>query len=337
MSRKSTAQRAAEAAPLPQRNWSQLFGYDAVFASMLALIQSGRWPQAVLLEGRSGIGKKTLLARIAAGFFCETKSACGHCAGCRGVTHGYHPDLLWIEADGPIKVSDADQIQEHLSYEGGSTGTGRASRIVVVTDIEELTEQAANRLLKTLEEPPPNARILLSCSRPRQLLPTILSRLVRWQLSVPDPELSLAWLSARAAERGFAIDPAQLRAALQSFANSPGQAWHFIEQEQGGLGTALDSLEKILLGPFDGSQLGNLQELIKQQGWKADELAQILERLLNRSYRAQLGLGPSGVSKPSSFTQRQQWRRILRQVYRAGGRGHNYLNTQMVAEALLGG
>lgn len=346
MSRKSASQRAAEVAPLPQRSWDQLFGYDQVYSDMRALIQGGGWPQAFLLEGREGIGKRALLAKIAATFYCEAGHACGSCAACRAVRGGYQPDLLWIEPEGAIKVAEADLIQEHLQYQSSSASFSSASsafsgpsiRSVVIVDIEELTDQAANRLLKTLEEPPPQTRLLLSCSRPRQLLPTILSRLVRWHLRPPAPEASLDWLMAKSKAAGFSLEAPALREALAGHAYSPGRTWNFIEREQKGLGAALDRLESILLGPFDGLQLAELQELIKQNGWKADEFAQLFERILNRSFKAELGLrGSTARPRSSSMLQRQEWRRVLQQVYRAGGSGHNYLNTQMVAEALLSG
>ncbi len=336
MSRKSSQREAP--APLPQRNWENLFGYDSDFEDMLALMGRDRWPQSFLMEGREGIGKRTLLAKLCAAMYCKTHNACGHCDACRAVCSGYHPDLLWIEAEGAIKVAEADQIQDHLNYRASSGTAEESWRIAVIINIEELTDQAANRLLKTLEEPPAQSRLLLSCSRPRQLLPTIMSRLVRWHLKPPAADLSLAWMQKKASEAGFQVEPSILAETLAGHGFSPGRAWHFLELEHGGLGQTLDALEDILLAPFDGRRLQELQDLIKQAGWKADEFAQLFERILNRCYKAQFALnGRTPRGAQLAHERLRQWRRILQQVYRAGGSGHNYLNTQMVAEALLSG
>ena len=75
-------------------------------------------------------------------------------------------------------------LQEHLAL---SPAPPARFRVAVVADADELSVQAANRLLKTLEEPPPRARILLSTSREGAMLPTVLSRCVRWRVAPPDP------------------------------------------------------------------------------------------------------------------------------------------------------
>ncbi len=320
MSRKSAASR--ELPTLPQRRWGELFGHEKTKRDLHALFSQERSPQVLMLEGRDGIGKRALLAYLCGLIYCATRDACGHCDGCRDVQSSYQGDLLWIETEGAIKVAEADQVQEHLTYRAGSEA---ATRVVVMPDIESLTEQAANRLLKTLEEPPPNVRILLSCSRPRQLLPTIASRLVRWHVEPPPIAESLNWLSTRLPERSRT----ELEEQLLTQGLSPGRTFRVLEETKDHK-EAIDRLRHLLLRPYQGSEM---QDLLKQLGWKAPELAQQCEVLLNRTYRASLGLAGKAGKTPD-LNQIRHWRRILRQIYRAGGRGHNQLNTQMAAEAL---
>lgn len=322
MSRKASA--ARDLPVIPHRTWIDLFGMSETQEKVRELLAAERCPQVFMLEGRDGIGKRKLLAYFCGLLACESKSACGSCEGCHAVQRGYHPDLLWIDDEGSLKVADADRIQEHLVYRASGTLSSGSERIVVIVDIERFTDQAANRLLKTLEEPPQGTRILLSCSRPRQLLPTIASRLVRWRVRPPASELSLAWLRERAPELG----EDELCLMLNAQGLSPGLAWTRLSQLQSQR-ELLQRTEALLLQPSPNLEL---QDLLKQLGWKAPELAQHCEVILNRQYRA--GVQTEALRSESLDLRLIRHRRkILRQIYRAGGSGHNYLNTQMAAEA----
>jgi hypothetical protein len=330
MSRKTNTEKVA----VIDRDWSDLFGFETIFSRCRELLTAGRWPQVVLIEGREGLGKRKLLAQLTAMLFCTEHRACGTCAGCVSVRRGFQSDLLWLETEGAIKVAETEQLQEHLQYQA----RGGSERVAVMVDIEELTDQAANRLLKMFEEPPPTARILLSCSRPRQLLPTIASRLVRWHIQPPAMDKSLPWLLAKAQARDYSLDAASAIELLERNGLAPGRAWQQLVLLHDKSREALDRLHTLLLRPLNGESLQELQELLKQQGWKANELAQHFELLLNRYYKSCLGLvispHPRMQGDSPDIKRLRHWRKILQQVYRAGGSGHNHLNTQMVAEAL---
>lgn len=164
------------------RDWRALASAGEPFARLHGMARAGKLPQVLLITGRAGIGKRLFAAAIAASEVCTTKNACGTCGPCREVMHGYDPDVFWLEAsEGSYKVDDAARFQEHLSF----LPEGRSQRVAVIVDCERLTEQSTNRLLKTLEEPPASARIILTTSKPRQILPTVLSRTVVWRLSPP--------------------------------------------------------------------------------------------------------------------------------------------------------
>jgi DNA polymerase III delta prime subunit len=319
----------------PVRSFADLIGFQDIITAFNELATRDRVPQVLLFEGRPAIGKRKLLARLAATIYCETRDGCGHCQGCHSVIHGYQPDLLWIENDGPIKVAEAEAIQEHLSYQ--SSG---AQRVVVITDIEDMNDQAANRLLKTLEEPPPRTQFLISTSRARQLLATITSRLVRWHVQPPPIESSLRWLMGSLKEAGLAVSEHDAREALERYSLAPGRTLLALKMANSVEQEAQHRLASLLLKPLEGKDLHELQDLLKQQGWKANELAQHFELLLNRYYKWSLGLiaerpshWPASIGAPDPRLLRQR-RRILQQIYRGGGQGHNFLNAQLAAEAL---
>jgi len=319
----------------PVRSFADLIGFQDIVTAFHDLTARDRVPQVLLFEGRPAIGKRKLLARLAATIYCESRDACGHCQGCHSVVHGYQADLLWVETEGSIKVAEAEAIQEHLSYQ--SSG---AQRVVVIVDIEDMNDQAANRLLKTLEEPPPRTMVLISSSRPRQLLATITSRLVRWHVQPPPLELSLRWLMGASKEAGLTLSENDARDALERHSLSPGRALLALKMANSVEQDAQYRLASLLLKPLEGRDLYELQDLLKQQGWKANELAQHFELLLNRYYKWSLGLiaerpphWPASIGAPDPRLLRQR-RRILQQIYRAGGQGHNFLNAQLAAEAL---
>jgi DNA polymerase III delta prime subunit len=82
------------------------------------------------------------------------------------------PDLLWLESEGSIGIKDIKQVKEHLSFKPLSL----KGKVVIIIGADNLTPDAQNSLLKTLEEPPTEAKILLTTSSEHKLLPTILSR-----------------------------------------------------------------------------------------------------------------------------------------------------------------
>jgi len=123
--------------------------------------------------------------QLAALSFCETASSCGHCAPCRAIQAGHVSDVLTIRAledEDNIKLEAAQSAIEHLTLHPSE---GRA-RVLILEDCDQLTRQAANSLLKAIEEPSIHARIILTSRRLRLVLPTIQSRAVKWLLPPGD-------------------------------------------------------------------------------------------------------------------------------------------------------
>ncbi|MBC7658169.1 MAG: hypothetical protein H7249_00520 [Chitinophagaceae bacterium] len=326
MSRKTKTYTQKDTEFRPLRLWSDLVGFDGVDETFYRLWSANRLPQVVVVDGRSGIGKRKFMARLAARFFCETHTACGSCEGCHSVQQGHQSDLYWLETEGTIKVADAEAFQEHLDYQAR-----RGPRLAVLIDIESLNDQASNRLLKVLEEPPPGVLILASCSRFDKLLPTIRSRSVRWRVHPPLLPESTAFVKERLGPDSPGEE--EIQNALKMFGLSIGRALTYLEHGSSEQKVRLDRLQRLLLLPFKGENLKEIQELLKEQAWKAPDLAQFFEVALNQSYRRILQSG--GITSLQDFRRIKHWRKILQQVYRAGGIGQNNLNVQLVAEALL--
>lgn len=140
-------------------------------------IAQGRIGHAYLFGGLAGIGKKTLALAFAQTLNCErsgeTKDACGQCPPCRKMLSGSHPDVLQVSTERQfLRIDDVREIQNQMTFRPLD---GRL-RIVIIDDADKMNEQAANALLKTLEEPTSSNILILISARPYWLPQTILSR-----------------------------------------------------------------------------------------------------------------------------------------------------------------
>lgn len=164
-----------------------------------------RLPHALLVYGPRGVGKLALAERMAQLLLCEGRSKpCGACDGCRWFLGGNHPDFrrvepeaLWAEKpEKPSIIIKIEQVRELADFLYVRSHRGRL-RVALVHPAEEMNENAANALLKGLEEPPAGAVFILVSHRPAQLLPTIRSRCVKLPVPIPPREAALEWLNAQ--------------------------------------------------------------------------------------------------------------------------------------------
>lgn len=176
-------------------------------------------PHAILLHGAEGIGKVAFAEALAQSLLCEQPAHSGHacqsCAACTWFKEGNHPDYRRIrpeiledevespgEADSektgksakaPSKEIKIDQIRALAGFVNVSTHR-RGRRVVLIYPAESLNQMAANALLKTLEEPPPDSVFLLVTHRLDRLLPTIVSRCRKLAMPFPPAAQALSWL-----------------------------------------------------------------------------------------------------------------------------------------------
>ena len=184
------------------------------------LADRARLAHALLIHGTPGIGKVEFARALAAGVLCESPQAalaCGQCASCHWLSQGNHPDFREIvpesaaEDDEPEGEADAkpekaksivikvDQIRAIADFV--ALTTHRAGyRVLVLHPADALHPNAANALLKTLEEPPPKTLIVLVTGYPARLLPTIRSRCRMIGLVPPETREALAWLRAQSVD-----------------------------------------------------------------------------------------------------------------------------------------
>ncbi len=173
-------------------------------------------PHALLVHGPRGIGKTEFARALAASVLCESRAgslACGNCPACHWFSQGNHPDYREVvpEASGDddeeeaeagakekakslfIKIEQVRALADFIALSTHRSG----HRVLVMRPAEALHPNAANALLKTLEEPPPSTLIVMVSERPARVLPTIRSRCRAFGLGPPPPKEAIAWLRAQ--------------------------------------------------------------------------------------------------------------------------------------------
>lgn len=180
-----------------------LIGHAWAMQLLLSGLTTGRVSHATLIVGPPNIGKTTLARTFAQVLNCSGPAPlpCGECSACRRVISGNYPDARILEAnDQPIKIDQVRDLQRELSlapYEG-------RWRVAVLAAFERATPEAANALLKTLEEPPGPVVMLLTATQADDLLPTIVSRCqVLGLRALPIAEVKSALVTY------WAVEPAQ--------------------------------------------------------------------------------------------------------------------------------
>ncbi len=154
-------------------SFSQLIGQGRAKTILQHSLERKRISHAYLFVGPTGTGKRTLALEFAAALNClEDQRPCGSCRNCRRIAEGNHPDVTVFQPEGrSFKIDQIRQVQQLISLKPYEA----RSKIFILDGAEAFTEQAANSLLKTLEEPPAYS-VLILLADDSALLPTITSR-----------------------------------------------------------------------------------------------------------------------------------------------------------------
>ncbi len=215
---------------------------------------------AYLLHGPAGIGKRLLADQLMALLLCQRPveaRACGECKACQLLAAQTHPDHYVLEPEEVDKAIRVDQVRDLVGFVTQTAQLG-GRKVILLEPAEAMNLNAANALLKSLEEPSGDTVLLLISHQPSRLLPTIKSRCVQQACPLPDRQQSLDWLAARLPELG----PELREQLLTLAAGSPLAALKLHEQKVLDLrALVVDGVKKLLKQQQSPSQLA--------EGWNA--------------------------------------------------------------------
>jgi DNA polymerase III subunit delta' len=189
-------------APFPwqDRQWRQLW----------SAYQTKRLPHALLLKGTHGLGISQFARQLAATLLCDAPveygMACRQCKSCLLYQAGNHPELTRIEPEDRGKSIKIDQIRALAEFVSLKSHYGHF-KIAILDPAEAMNRNAANSLLKTLEEPPLGTLLLLVSHRPMLLPVTVRSRCQSVNFNIPPGTVTQAWLAAQTTQKIPSLPP----------------------------------------------------------------------------------------------------------------------------------
>jgi DNA polymerase-3 subunit delta' len=190
-----------------------IIGQQSPVRILKTLLRSNDIPHALLFTGINGVGKRTAARIIAMTLNCRQQlppsdAPCGTCPSCRQIQSGKHPDVPLIEPQ--ANLLRIDRIRELLAALSMKPFSAR-HRVVIIADAQCMNPEAANALLKMLEEPPAHTLLILTASQKSDLLPTIVSRCrhIRFNPLIPR-DLTALLKQDPNADAGYAATAAML-------------------------------------------------------------------------------------------------------------------------------
>lgn len=227
---------------MPQPPYPWLSGTWRNFAG---LVEHKRIPHALLLIGQDGIGCEDLAKAMAQLLLCQAPvegHTCGRCRSCQLAKADGHPDLYFIQPEEKSTVIKISQIREMSDFTSHTAQQG-GRKVIIIYPAESMNTNAANALLKNLEEPSGDCVFILVAEKAAFLMPTIRSRCARTVVQVPSEDQAIAWL-----ERNRVNNSKEL---LQEAGGRPLQVMEWLEQDIWGQKKALEEeLVKLLTSDY---------------------------------------------------------------------------------------
>lgn len=170
------------------QTFEEVVGQKAIVTTLKNAIKEDKIAHAYLFCGPRGTGKTTMARLFAKALDCKEGLGhqCNHCDSCEKIMHGQHPDVIEIDAASNSTVDSVRQLIENVSYQPLLS----RYKVYIIDEVHNMSDSAFNALLKTIEEPPSFVIFILATTDPQKVLPTILSRVQRFDFSkVRDEDL----------------------------------------------------------------------------------------------------------------------------------------------------
>ena len=194
------------------QTFEAVVGQDAITRTLKNALASGRIAHAYLLAGPRGIGKTTTARLLARALLCAERKGSEPCGACVVCSDAQPVDLIEIDAASNRRIDDVRTLRENVKY---APSRGRY-KIYIIDEVHQLTADSFDALLKTLEEPPAHVVFILATTDPRELPPTILSRVQRFDFRPITHDALTASLEKILREENVPYEPDALPAVVRA-------------------------------------------------------------------------------------------------------------------------
>jgi len=265
-------------------SFQRILGQDQPKRIIQNALANNSVSHAYLFYGPESIGKKLTAVEFAKALNCEVsgpKDNCGDCPACRKIDQGIHPDFFLLEPqkssptgrNASIKVEEIRELQKKLAYLPYEAKT----KVAIIDGAETMNPQAANTLLKTLEEPPASTILILIASNPYQLLPTLVSRCqgVKFHLLSTEAVRRILRQSAASETDGFSEKELDLRTL-----RSMGRISRALDEDI----EATNSYREEILHLLEQASFKRMDVVFKwtrQWAKRSDQIQLVLDEMLN--------------------------------------------------------
>ena len=272
--------------------WDELVGQGPVVESLQDVVDNpSSMTHAWLFTGPPGSGRSNAARAFAAALQCPD-GGCGDCRTCRMVSDGTHPDVSLVRTAG-LSIG-VDTARDYVRRAALTPALGRW-QILIVEDADRLTDQAANALLKSIEEPAPKSLWFLCATAVDDVMVTVRSRCRAVLMRTPSVDAIAGLLSSR-----DGIDPVAARAAAAAAQGHIGRAKLLATDE-----AARDRRRDILGIPLRVTSLGQClvaaQEIVEEAGVRASDIADAADSAELSDLRESWGVGEPGGRKPAGY------------------------------------
>jgi DNA polymerase-3 subunit gamma/tau len=307
------------------RNFEEMVGQDHVVRALTHALEQGRLHHAYLFTGTRGIGKTTVSRILAKCLNCVgpdgnggiTAKPCGVCTTCREIDADRYIDYTELDAASNRGIDEARDLIERASYK---PSVGRF-KVFMIDEAHQLTKDAFNALLKTLEEPPEYLKFVLATTDPEKMLPTVLSRCLQFNLRPMAPQTVAEHLQNVLAKENVPVEAGALRLLSRAARGSMRDALSLTDQaiaygggklEEPAVRAMLGSVDRRhaqrlveALAARDGATLLAEAEGLRSQGLSAQGTLEEMARLLQQMAVEQAVPGALDATDPDTEAGRQ--------------------------------
>ena len=255
-------------------NFKDIIGQESIKKHLQTAIKPGNLSHAYIINGEYGSGRQTIASALAKTIQCQSKTddtdACGVCTSCKQAESHNHPDIKYITHDKTsISVND---IREQLNNDISIKPYSSEYKIYIIPDANKMTEQAQNALLKTIEEPPVYAIIILLTENCDSLLPTIRSRCVTLTMNPIEKDKICTYL-----ENKFQLEPEQAQIAANYCQGNIGKAIRFASSSD-----FIEMKNQVLklLKNLDSMDIASIIDTIKEFSTHKNDINDYLDLML---------------------------------------------------------